>query len=96
MKVYKVKNNSVKEVECEEMEYPLKDSDGDTIYVNTHFETKQEAYESAIINCEAGVSLLTGNVKDARNKVRELEGFLADECIDLERLRKEFNHLRED
>lgn len=93
MQAYKVKDNLVIEVGCEEMKYPLYDNDGDMIYENTHFKTEQQAYESAIKNCEAGVSLLTSSIKDNRDKVKKLEVLLADECIDLERLRKELRCL---
>ena len=95
MKVFKVKNNFVTEVECEEMVYPMSDSEGDTIYENTHYGTKKEAYIEAIIECKAGVSIATRIVKEARKNVRKYESKLSDECIDLERLEKEFVTLEE-
>lgn len=94
MIVYKIKNNAVSRVECEKCEYPLKDSEGDTIYENTHFLTPEEAYEEAIANCQAGVTLITEDIKDTREKLRKQGERLADECIDLERLKEEFQDLK--
>lgn len=96
MIAFKVVGNSVKQVECEEMKYPLDDSDGDTIYENTHFATKKEAYEEVIKNCYAGVSTLTRRIKETREELRKLEVLLADECIDIDQLKKELGDLEED
>jgi hypothetical protein len=96
MKAYKIKHNLVIEVECEELKYPLKDSEEDTIYENTHFDTKKDAYKANIANCKAGISILTRQIKDARDKVREFEVKLADECLDLERLIHELEIIQND
>lgn len=96
MIVYKLVGNSVKPVECEIMEYPKLDSEGDTIYKNSHFKTKQEAYNNVIKNCQAGVSILTRQIIAARENLRKLESLLADECIDLERLKRELENLNVD
>lgn len=92
MKAYKVKDNKVIEVECEKIEYPLKDSEGDTIYENTHFKRGIRAYQHAISECEAGVILVTRTLKQLREEVREKETMLANECIDLDRLKTEFKN----
>lgn len=96
MKAYKIKHNLVIEVECEELKYPLNDNEGDTIYENTHFKTKKEAYKAAIANCKAGLSMLQRQIKDTREKVGELEVKLADEFIDLELLINELKILKAD
>lgn len=92
---YKVKNNQVTEVTCEKMSYPHYDSDDDKIYINTHFATKEEAYQKAIEEREAGISHLTRAIKHFRSQVAEHEKRLADECIDLDRLREELKELEE-
>jgi SMC interacting uncharacterized protein involved in chromosome segregation len=93
MIAYKVKGNEVIEVECEELRYPLKDSDGDIICNNTHFNTKKEAYQRAIRECTAGISLITREIKELRSRELELQKRLADECIDLERLKEEYERI---
>jgi len=66
---YKVKGGRVKCVECEKMEYPLYDSDGDCIYINTHFATEEEAHRNAIERNEL-------KVKRSVNKIRQVEDVL--------------------
>lgn len=90
MIAYKVKDGKVIEVKCEEMKYPLKDNEGDTIYENTHFKTKDEAYKRAIRDCEASISLVTSRLIEVRDKESELEKKLANKCIELELLKKEY------
>jgi hypothetical protein len=43
------------EVEVEELRYPFKDSRGETIYVNTHFATREKAREALRREIEAGL-----------------------------------------
>ena len=55
---YKIKDLKVIKVECPEgIDWPKLDSDGDTIFINSHFATKEEAYAAAIKNCDCGISL---------------------------------------
>lgn len=93
MIAYKVTGNTVKKVECEEMRYPLFDSDGDRIYENTHFSTEKEAYEQAIKECYAGVELITRSIKEIKDALQTQEVKLANKCLDLIRLKKEYESL---
>lgn len=90
MKAYKVKDLQVVEVECEELRYPLYDSDGDKIYSNKHFATREDAYKRAIDECEAGINLTAGDIEIYRTKIRECETRLADYAIAKRRLQGEF------
>ena len=77
MIMYKIKNHLVIKVEVEEIEdgkaeWLGVDSEGDTIYKNTHFGTSVEAYKKAIKNCEAGVSLSTNSIERDRNRKGDL------------------------
>lgn len=89
MKAYKVKGLQVVEVECEELRYPLYDSDGDKIYTNKHFATREEAYKRAIEECEAGINLAASDIEIYRTKIRECEARLADYAIAKRRLQRE-------
>lgn len=93
MKVFKVKSNKVYEVECDILKYPELDSEGDTIFENTHFESAEKAYKRAISNCESGVSLLTIDLEQTRKKEENILKLLGDECIALENLKREFRRL---
>lgn len=95
MIVYKVKNNQVVEVECDEMKYPLRDADGDTIFINTHFSTKEETYDKAIKECEAGVRIYTRDIIQTKSSLLIQQEKLTDECIALEKLREEYRDFKE-
>ena len=84
---YKFKDHVVVEVECPEgMKYPLHDADGDTIYINSHYATKQEAYVKAIEDCDAGISLAASSIESHRNSIRKLQEAMSDYAIAKNRL----------
>jgi len=86
---YKVKNLKVTEVECEKIEYPLEDSQGDTIFINTHFATKEEAYNKAICDCDAGIYLTAREIENLRQRTKKRETDLADYVIARNKLKDE-------
>jgi len=88
MRVYKVKNCSPKEpiykiveVEVERLEYPLKDSEEDTIHPNTHFTTKEEAYNKAISLCDSAIECLARDLKHYQKKIEKLKSLIARYAI---------------
>lgn len=89
MLAYKVKTGRVVAVECEKMEYPLRDNDGDIIYINTHFATKKEALEKAIRECNAWVKMNTDRVKQIRTEELKLQKETMDALILLRELEEE-------
>jgi hypothetical protein len=85
MKAYKRKGDTPHpiEVDVEHLRYPEKDSEGDTIYENTHFATKVECWESIRQNTVAWVSLAGSRVAQAKAGLRaaEVEAANAAECF---------------
>lgn len=77
MIAYKVKDLTVIEVQCKSLSYPKKDSDSDTIYINTHFETYEEAYNQAIAECEAGIHLVASDIEHHQFAIQRLKDELA-------------------
>ena len=49
--------------------YPEKDADGETIFVNKHFTTEEEAWERVMAEASAGVSLSGRSVIDAEERL---------------------------
>lgn len=89
MKIYKIKKFEVVETECKNFMFLAEDNDGDTIYENTHFMTKEEAYNQAIAECNAGMSLATNDIISCKKGLERLKNELAEYAIAKQRLEKE-------
>jgi len=68
-------------VKVERLEYPLKDSEGDTIYQNTHFTTKEEAYNKAISLCDSAIECLARDLKHYQKRIEKLKSLIAKYAI---------------
>lgn len=53
-------------VECPVPGYPNRDADNEVQYVNSHFDTEREAWDSLLANTAAGQSLAVGEYEDAK------------------------------
>ena len=73
MKVYRGTDGDLEpvEMECEEFGHPNKTSTGETMYVNTHFRTEEEAWASIKRSVEAGVSLAGDDVMRCKRAMQE-------------------------
>lgn len=60
-------------VECEKPGYPNRDVHGDVMYDNTHFLTREQAWDSVRRNVEAWVSIAAGNLTQAQEALRIAE-----------------------
>ena len=78
-------DNEPVEMECDVFGYPEATTSGEIMYENTHFRTKEEAWESIRASCEAGMNLIAGSIKrceaqlaalheDAANEVKRFAG----------------------
>lgn len=76
-----------KSVQCKKLEHPERDSDGKTIYVNTHFEDEREAWEKLLCETQAAASLNCRAVEQARAELRKQEADLVESSLLLERVR---------
>lgn len=61
--------------------FPERDSEGTTIYTNTHFRTPEEAWDRLLANAEAGVRLAARAVVSARTALRDAEQRAAQEAV---------------
>jgi glutamate racemase len=90
---YKIKNGEVKAVYCEKMEYPLRDTDDDVIYINSHYTTIAEAYKHALGQSEAWLKSKASEIQQSRSHTAKLETELADKCIQYLRIKEEAESL---
>lgn len=77
-------------VHCPDGHYPHCDADGHQVFVNTHFDTEQEAWQNLLDNAQAGVSLAGGRVKEARQRVLDANQYAADMAVEFEAVRDNF------
>lgn len=57
-------------VECETPGFPNRDADGDTMYVNTHYATEEEAWGSLVEDRKAGLSLSTRSMRELQRRLK--------------------------
>jgi hypothetical protein len=65
-------------VGCEEPNYPHKDSDGEVQFVNTHFDTAEQAWEHLLESVSLAQSLAVGDWVDAKAHLEEKKNKLAE------------------
>lgn len=66
-------------VDCPNGAWPNKDLDGIDIFVNTHFETQDEAWESLLSNARAGVKLAKNRVVTAEKRLEKARKDVVEE-----------------
>ncbi len=67
------KDGKLIETFTDNFEYPNTTHDGFIMYQNTHFKTKEEAINQAIIEYSSGVRILTENVSVNEEKLKKSE-----------------------
>jgi hypothetical protein len=68
--------------------WPSYDADGEQMFLNSHFDTEEKAWRSALDNAKAGVSLSTTRLRRAEEELRDATQYLANDAarfIELER-----------
>ena len=65
-------------VECEVFGYPNKDANGDTMFANSHYATKEEAWEHIINNLQAGMKMRARDRRDSQERLQRITTELAD------------------
>lgn len=68
--------------------WPDKDSEGDSIFVNTHFRYPKDAWEKLEREAIAYVELAGNAVREAREKVIQYERNAANACVALETVKR--------
>ena len=61
--------------------HPERDSEGETIYSNTHFQAPGEAWDRLLANADAGVKMGARAVESARLSLREAEQHAAQDAV---------------
>lgn len=84
---------TVRSVECEGT-WPKRDADGDTVFVNTHFEDEGDAWTHLLREAEAVVSVYARALAQARGEVRRIEEALGDAANALESARQNRDHAK--
>jgi hypothetical protein len=88
MKLYKYNLRTGTVIEVEGDRWPGKDSDGDTIYENTHFHTEAKAWEKLLAECQAGCRLAGDQVDLCRSKLADAQAAAGDMCAEYARAMK--------
>lgn len=70
--------------------WPHHDSDGKTIFVNTHFEDQRKAWEQLMAEHDAHLSFRAQDVRQARENVTKSEAALIDVTLKVEEARSKF------
>lgn len=75
LKMWRAKDGMTKPklVECPDGLYPANDADGIAIFVNTHFETEDEAWRSIESSVLAHVALAGNFVNRAKQQLKEAQ-----------------------
>lgn len=68
-------------VTCESTESLERDSEGRTIYVNTHFATEAEAWEKVLAEVRAWQRLAASDVRDCRARAEQAEKRLVEAAM---------------
>lgn len=84
--VWTFNGGEIIEKQCEEYGWPNCTHDGEMMYDNRHFKTREEAVEKAIREAEAGVRLSMDRVRDDTDRLNKSVAFM-DRC------RKDLNKL---
>lgn len=90
--LYRADDKQLKPVRvlCPEGRYPERDTEGHQVFVNSHFDTEQEAWQHLIDNAEAGVSLAGNRVKTARQMVLDANEYAADMAVEFQAVRDNY------
>ena len=74
----------VVEVECPNGRFPERDADGETVYDNTHFDTRAQAVRACHDSATAQCRYIALSIRSARDHLQRLEMDAADACVFLE------------
>ena len=80
--------SAVEAVECEEVGYPHRDAKGRTQYINTHFDTEEEAWSKLEASGAACVSLSNSEIVRLKKRLRSMLRELARDVGRNEKIRR--------
>ena len=83
IKVYRGTDGDTEPVnfECEKFGWPNKTTTGEMMFINTHFRTEKEAWESILTSWDAGVSLTKTALDYKKKELKRLKDELLNEVI---------------
>lgn len=82
MKLYRYDTKTASVIQTEGEGWLDADTDGNTIYENTHFKTEREAWDYMLRDAEAGVKLDADNVHRRRIELAKAEAQAATSAIE--------------
>ena len=88
--------SAVEPVECEQVGYPHKDANGRTQFINTHFDTEEEAWAKLEASGAAGVSLSNSEIVRLKRRLRSMLRELARDVERNEKIRRGAAKFREE
>jgi hypothetical protein len=90
--LYRADDKQLKPVRvlCPDGRYQHRDAEGHQVFVNSHFDTEQEAWQHLLDNAEAGVSLAGGRVKEARQRVLDSNQYAAEMAVEFQTVRDHY------
>ena len=96
--LYRADDKQLKPVRvlCPRGRYPERDAEGHQVFVNSHFDTEQEAWQRLLDNAEAGVSLAGGRVQQARQRVLEANQYAAEMAVEFATVRDHYRDWERD
>ena len=75
-------------VDCPNGGYPATDAEGNKIWENSHFATKEDAWNHLETSAAAGVENTGSTIESARHNMRKLELRAADRAVHYARVRE--------
>lgn len=69
-------------VECPVPGYPNRDILGRTQYVNSHFDSEEEAWRRLLAESRAGVSLSVVRVRELRDRLAKAEACVVEQALE--------------
>jgi hypothetical protein len=90
IKVFYEKNFEIVETACDQFKfgYPNFADDGEQMFINTHFRTKKEAIENAIVEMQAGISLASRDRQYHELKLKECANNIEEFLHHIEKMRE--------
>lgn len=72
---------SLIEVECPNGRWPAVDADGETVFDNSHFNTREEAFAHRLHDAECVARFRAGQINELRQRLRDGEKRAADAVV---------------
>jgi len=92
MKIYRGTDDDMSpvEMECDEFGHPNKTTCGETMFINTHFRTEAEAWDSILTSAQAGIELAGCAVSLCQKQMMKAKDEASDAVFRYYEVRKKY------